>query len=110
MLTANCNRQTTASIMPVKAGGSRLAMCMLLGSATTWLTSHSSTEMAKAKDQAVDRQNSAISGHSRRWRQFQIERRFFRKTSAPPWAQRSRCFHSPRSVSGIRIQHRPRGS
>ena len=108
MLTANCNRQTTASIMPV--GRRQQAGDVHVGQRDDRLTSHSSTEMAKAKDQAVDRQNSAISGHSRRWRQFQIERRFFRKTSAPPWAQRSRCFHSPRSVSGIRIQHRPRGS
>ncbi|MNT73913.1 hypothetical protein D3C72_2126740 [compost metagenome] len=107
---ANCSRHTTASIMPVKAGGIRLAICMLLGSVATWLMSQSSTDTPNAKAQAVDRQNSAISGHRRRWRQTQIERRFFRNTSAPPWAQRSRCFHRPRRVSGIRIQHRPRGS
>lgn len=107
---ANCSRHTIASIMPVKAGGIRLAMCMLLGSVTNWLITHNSTDTPKAKAQAVDRQNSSISGHRRRWRQLQIERRFFRNTSAPPCAQRRRCFQMPRSVSGIRIQHRPRGS
>ncbi|MNT75167.1 hypothetical protein D3C72_2140410 [compost metagenome] len=109
-LIMNCRMQTAASTMPVKPGGISFWMRICSGSSTKCPSAHSTIDMAKAKAQLADRQYSAISGHSRRWRQIQIERTFFMNTSAPPWAQRSRCLNRPRMVSGIRIQHSARGS
>src|SRR3546814_19684033 len=71
---------------------------ILGGSAITCPSIQRMTDSVKAKAQPVDKRNSTISSQSRRCSQDQMVVKFFRKTSAPPCAQRKRCRSEERRV------------
>jgi len=108
MAMKNCSSAVLPIRMPCQPG-IRL-ICQRGGRSMKKPAIHITITNAIAYAQVTLMKYSASTGSMRRAFHSRVIQRYLATTCTPPMAQRRRCCHRPRRVSGIRIQHSARGS